>query len=107
MPAWVVQAQGGTGVTVATKQGSYSIVLEGSNITHAGNRAVTSGHEIFGHGIPLANHIFNYENNKNAIQTDNLLRRVMGVGTYRDGSDHGGGVVPDPYVIPIFRDWKK
>jgi hypothetical protein len=44
------------------------------------------------------------ENHKNAIQTDNLFRSVMGITTLRDGSDHAGGVVPDPYAIPTFRD---
>ena len=52
-------------------------------------RPVTSGHELFGHGIPSANGLSSSDNNNNAIRTDNLIRRLLKM-PQRDGSDHSG-----------------
>jgi hypothetical protein len=106
VPSWVVQATGGEGVTVKTKGGSYSVILEGGAITYpdGGNRATTSAHEVLGHGIPTASGASSEANNGNAIRTENLFRRLMGISTQRDGSDHGGGVVSNPTALPTLKD---
>jgi RHS repeat-associated protein len=96
--AWVRNS--GDGLNVPTKNGSHSFIggkLQGDE------RAVTSGHEVFGHGIPAARKLTPAENNANAIRTDNLIRRLLGL-PQRDGSDHGGypeGHITNPYVLPI------
>jgi hypothetical protein len=95
---WI--SNSGGGMNVPTKNGSHSFIggrLEGAE------RAVTSGHEVFGHGIPSAKKLTRAENNANAIRTDNLIRRIIGL-PQRDGSDHGGheeGDITEPYILPI------
>jgi len=100
MPAATINALGGTGFNVPTATGSYSIIIEGEGITYDGGRAVTTGHEILGHGVANSNHYDSKSNNTRAIQMDNLVRRVMGITNYRDGSNHAGGVVANPYARP-------
>ncbi|MDB5142980.1 MAG: repeat-associated core protein [Mucilaginibacter sp.] len=103
--AKIIQGFGGAGLTVPTATGSYSVVLEGDGVAQSGGRReITSGHEIFGHGIPSAIGASRDANNANAIQTDNLIRRVLGITTFRDGSDHAGGVQPNPYALPTLKD---
>lgn len=89
----------GDGLNVPTKDGSHSFI--GASKTGK-DRAVTSGHEVLGHGIPSAKKKTIAENNTNAIRTDNLIRRLLGL-TERDGSDHGGykeGQITDPKKLP-------
>ena len=96
-----VQHSGG-GLNVPTKRGSHSFISDG---LISSLRAVTSGHEVFGHGIPAAKKLTPSENNENAIQTDNLIRRLLGL-EQRDGSNHGGyneGHITNPYGLPILR----
>lgn len=100
VPSWVVTAMGGSGVTVGTAKGSYSVILEGDGVKYSGNRAVTSAHEVFGHGIPVSKHMNSMDNNTHAIRTDNLFRRLFKIKESRDGSDHGGGKVVDPTKVP-------
>ena len=60
---------------------------------------------MFGHGIPAAKKLKPAENNANAIRTDNLIRRILGL-PQRDGSNHGGykeGHVINPYILPILK----
>lgn len=90
----------GSGLNVPTTNGSHSFI--GSGVT-GDERAVTSGHELFGHGIPSAKKIGPKANNANAIRTDNLIRRMLGI-PERDGSDHGGfkeGHITEPKKLPI------
>ena len=92
----------GDGFNVPTRKGSHSFIGSG---LHANERAVTSGHEVFGHGIPAAKHLSPIENNANAIRADNLIRRIIGL-PQRDGKDHGGyqnGHITKPYDLPIIR----
>lgn len=102
--ASVIQGLGGSGFNVPTKNGSHSFILEGTGVSYGtGNRTVTAGHEVFGHGIPSARGLTPAQNNANAIRTDNLVRRVLGI-PQRDGSTHGGfkeGQITEPYKIPI------
>ena len=98
--AWIRNS--GDGLNVPTQNGPHSFIggsLQGSE------RAVTSGHEVFGHGIPAAKKLKPAENNANAIRTDNLIRRILGL-PQRDGSNHGGykeGHVINPYILPILK----
>lgn len=98
--AWVRNS--GDGMNVPTSKGSHSFI---SSSLQGNERAVTSGHEVFGHGIPAAKGLTPAENNANAIRTDNLIRRILGL-PQRDGSNHGGyreGHITQPYILPITR----
>ena len=98
--AWIRNS--GDGLNVPTQNGSHSFIggsLQGSE------RAVTSRHEVFGHGILAAKKLKPAENNANAIRTDNLIRRILGL-PQRDGSNHGGykeGHIINPYILPILK----
>ena len=92
----------GDGLNVPSRSGSHSFIGSG---LHGNERAVTSGHEVFGHGIPAARNLSPMENNANAIRADNLIRRIIGL-PQRDGKDHGGykeGHITKPYDLPILR----
>ena len=98
--AWIRNS--GNGLNVPTQNGSHSFI--GSSL-QGSERAVTSGHEVFGHGIPAAKKFTPAENNANAIRTDNLIRRILGL-PQRDGSNHGGyieGHITNPYILPILK----
>ena len=94
-----ISVLGGEGFNVPTKKGSHSFLIE-DKISTANDRSVTSGHEVFGHGIPSARKMSNTANNTNAIRTDNLIRRIFGM-PERNGSNHAGGVVTDYSKLPI------
>lgn len=99
LSAGIIDNYGG-GLNVPTKNGSHSFI--GSGVT-GDERAVTSGHELFGHGISSAKSFGPKANNANAIRTDNLIRRLLGM-PERDGSDHGGfkeGHITEPNKLPI------
>jgi hypothetical protein len=88
------------GLNVPTKEGSHSFI---SSKVAANERAVTSGHELFGHGIPSSKGLTAAENNSNAIRTDNLVRRLLGL-PERDGKNHGGyneGHITEPNKLPL------
>ena len=98
--AWIRNS--GNGLNVPTKRGSHSFI--GDNLQKA-ERAVVSGHEVFGHGIPAARKMTPAANNANAIRTENLIRRILNL-PQRDGSDHGGyqqGHITNPYILPIIQ----
>ncbi|MDR1348427.1 MAG: hypothetical protein LBJ63_08405, partial [Prevotellaceae bacterium] len=91
----------GEGLNIPTENGSHSFVISGiPNITT--EQAITSGHELFGHGIPSSRRESDTTNNANAIRTDNLIRRLLGL-PQRDGADHAGGKVNDPYMLPYIK----
>ncbi len=60
-----IDSQGG-GLNVPTKDGSHSFI---SAIHKDDDRAITSGHELFGHGILSAKKMNDKTNNSNAIRT--------------------------------------
>jgi len=98
-----VATQGGEGATVPIKNGTHSFIINGVPNAETTCRAVTSGHEVFGHGIPLVKGLSETANNSNAIRTDNLIRRLLGL-PQRDGSNHRGynqGQIINPYQLPI------
>lgn len=90
----------GGGITVPTSQGTYSAVVNATN-PHLNSRAVTAGHEIFGHGRPISldRSIFQ---NQDAIQTENLILRLMGIPLINDGTSHGG-YLNNATSLPNFR----
>lgn len=103
--ATLIEALGGAGFNVPTEGGSHSIIIEGENVKQSGgNRAVTSFHEIFGHGIPSANKSSATINNINAIRTDNLVRRILNIKDQRDGSNHAGGKIENPSALPTVKN---
>jgi hypothetical protein len=107
--------------TVKTKDGSYSVIIEGLSPDQAGSdylnsvtgvkgtnpvgTPATAGHEVFGHGRYMAiggedasgQHV-------NAIRMENLILRAMGQGNIqRTGEDHGPKTaVPDPSALPKY-----
>jgi RHS repeat-associated protein len=91
----------GEGMNLPRKNGSHTLIIEGAGVVHSAGRAVTAGHELIGHGVASARGLDDQANQTRAIQIENLIRRVMGITTFRDGSDHGNRVViPNPQDIP-------
>ena len=102
LKAATIAVFGGEGFDVPVEGGSHSFII--SDIPNGKNteRPVTSAHEVFGHGIPSARKESPELNNSNAIRTDNLVRRLLGL-AQRDGSDHAGynqGQIKDPQKLP-------
>ena len=96
-----VKALGGSGFNVSTSDGSHSIILEGEGVMNTlGRRVLDTFHEMFGHGIATGNNVSNEDNNTNAIQLENLVRRVLGIEEQRDGSNHSGGKIDNPSTLP-------
>jgi hypothetical protein len=101
LKAATISVFGGEGFNVPTEEGSHSFIISGVP-GKSSERAVTSGHEVFGHGTPSARKETTAQNNTNAIRTDNLIRRILGL-PQRDGSDHAGGAqgqITDPQKLP-------
>ena len=88
----------GGGLNIPTSNGSHSIIMTGSGVVYEGNRAVTSGHEVVGHGVAAAHRVFGKPNNTRAIRVENLIRRVMGIGGFRN--EHGGALIVKPNALP-------
>lgn len=106
LPAEYLKVVGGAATGPSGNFGSYSIILKEAQVTdinpgfniYSGyfniktNRAVASPnirptmHEVFGHGRLISLGVTNHH--KPVIQFENLQLRVMGLGTYRDGSNH-------------------
>ncbi len=102
--AAIVAGLGGEGFNVPTDAGSHSFIISGIPGKNT-ERAVTSGHEVFGHGIPSSRKESPELNNSNAIRADNLVRRILGL-PQRDGSDHGGygqGHIIEPQKLPYIQ----
>jgi hypothetical protein len=96
---WYVNKSGG-GLNVPTETGSHSFI---SSNTIGKDRAVISGHEILGHGIPSARGIQGESNNANAVRTENLIRRIIGLPQWNGSGHTGPEPSPDPYKIPIIK----
>lgn len=98
MPGATMNAVSGGGINIPTKTGSHSVIMEGKGVSHDGGRALTTGHEVIGHGPASAHKLSGVENNTRAIRVDNLMRRVMGITTFRD--EHGGAKIVNPSALP-------
>ena len=91
-----IQTLGGEGFNVPTSKGSHSFIRGVQDKL----KAVTSAHELLGHGLPSARKESPVHNNTNAIRTDNLVRRLLRL-PQRDGSAHAGGKdIVSPYSLP-------
>ena len=77
IPIPLIINQGGGGVTTPTKDGSYSlIIIDGE---HPNGRAVTTGHEIIGHGRSWATGLGDSFQHVQAIRTENLILRNISI----------------------------
>lgn len=102
VPLWLIVNEGGGGVTTPTKNGSHSLIVLGGE--HPNGQAVTTGHEILGHGRSLANDLGDRFQHVQAIRTENLILRVMGIPFVNTGVNHGPkSPVPQPSLLPSFR----
>lgn len=101
IPVALISNFGGDGLTVQTSNGTHSIIV-GSK--HPNGRAVTTGHEVIGHGRSLSLGRGQANQHIDAIRTENLILRVMGIGYINNGSNHGPRVIiPNPSILPGFR----
>ncbi|MBD5163616.1 MAG: hypothetical protein HDT09_02805 [Bacteroidales bacterium] len=102
LPLWLIMTDGGSGATVHTKNGSHSVIVVDG--IHPNGRAVTTGHEILGHGRSWSvGYKENFQHNE-PIRTENLILRVMEIPFINTGIDHGPKtLVPQPSLLPAFR----
>lgn len=102
LPLWLIMTDGGSGATVHTKNGSHSVVV--IDDIHLNGRPVTTGHEILGHGRSWSVGFQENFQHIEAIRTENLILRVMGIPFINTGIDHGPKtLVPQPSLLPAFR----
>lgn len=102
VPLWLIVNEGGGGVTTPTKKGSHSLIILGGE--HPNGQAVTTGHEILGHGRSRATGLGDSFQHVQAIRTENLILRVMGIPFINTGVNHGPKTaVPQPSLLPSFR----
>ncbi|MDE6108924.1 MAG: hypothetical protein K2F72_01390 [Muribaculaceae bacterium] len=102
LPLWLIITDGGYGATVPTNNGSHSVVVMDG--IHPNGRAVTSGHEIFGHGRSWSAGYREKYQHVEPVRTENLILRVMGIQYINTGINHGPGTaIPQPYLLPKFR----
>ncbi len=96
-----VTAAFGGAVTAKTKKGSHSIIQENSIQTA---RAVTAGHELFGHGRSLSLGRLSSQH-EDAVRTENLILRVIGQPEKQiDGTQHGDKIkVENAKALPGYR----
>lgn len=100
-----VMALCGEASTVPTQTGSLSLILNTTK-GFVTNRPATLGHEVMGHGRTLrlglkdslSQHVL-------PIQVENLILRIMGISSYRDGTDHAPlkTFIPNYNSLPNFR----
>ena len=103
-PVAFVKNMGGGGLTAQTQKGSYTVIVDEPSL-HEYGRPLTTGHEIFGHGRSLAlGRISNDQQHIDAIQMENLIRRVMGIKSVNDGRNHmNGKIISNPNELPGYR----
>ena len=99
LPSKYIYNRGG-GVTVPTPKGTYSAVVN-NPYPHLNGMTVTVGHELFGHGRPISLGRSAFQN-QDAIQTENLILRLMGKPFVNDGTSHGGYLI-NATNLPNFR----
>lgn len=102
LPLWLIMADGGSGATVHTGIGSHSVIVVDG--IHPTGRAVTTGHEVLGHGRSWSAGFRENFQHVEPIRTENLILRVMGIHFINTGIDHGPKtLIPHPSLLPIFR----
>ncbi|MBQ9465682.1 MAG: hypothetical protein IJU62_01745 [Muribaculaceae bacterium] len=104
IPAFLVKSIGGGGVTTEINNGTYSVILM-DPLLHLNGISVTTGHEIFGHGRSLSiGHTSEMQQHIDAVQTENLILRMMGIPFINTGINHGPKtLVPNATALPSFR----
>ncbi len=91
--AAIIKSAGGEGLTIGTANGIYAFVMDTPLTQHLeGSRFLTSFHEGFGHGIPFNRGVKGEINDMNAIRYENMVRRVLGIKTMRDGTNPAHGL---------------
>lgn len=102
-PVVFIENQGGGGLTTPIKSGTYSLIFKDPSF-HPNGRAVTTGHEVIGHGRSLSLGRGEQNQHVDAIQTENLILRVMGIPYINTGADHApNGAFPGCSLLPGFR----
>lgn len=102
IPDWIIESEGGSGLSTPVKGGSYSLIILGG--VHPNGRAVTTGHEIIGHGRSFAVDLGEIFQHVQAVRTENLILRVMGIPFVNTGIEHGPKTpVKNPSLLPSFR----
>lgn len=101
-PLWLIMRLAGPGATAHTQNGSHSVVVVDG--IHPNGRAVTTGHEILGHGRSWSVGYQEDFQHVEPIRTENLILRVMGISFINTGINHGPEtLVPQPSLLPAFR----
>lgn len=102
-PVVFIDNRGGGGLTTPIKNGTYSLIFKDSSF-HLNGRAVTTGHEILGHGRSLSVGRGDQNQHIDAIQTENLILRVMGIPYINTGAAHApNGAFPGCSLLPCYR----
>ena len=102
-PVIFINNRGGGGLTTPINNGTYSLIFKNSSF-HINGRAVTTGHEIIGHGRSLSLGRGDQNQHVDAIQTENLILRVMGIPYINTGAKHvDNGAFPGCSLLPSFR----
>ena len=103
IPIQLISAEGGGGVTTHINNNSFSLIIKDGE--HPNGRSVTTGHEILGHGRSWATGLGHDYQHAQAIRTENLILRVMGIKFTNTGINHGREKtpVPEPSLLPSFR----
>lgn len=102
-PVIFINNRGGAGLTTPIRNGTYSLIFKDSSF-HLNGRAVTTGHEIIGHGRSLSIGRGDQNQHVDAIQTENLILRVMGIPYINTGADHApNGAFSGCSLLPSFR----
>lgn len=102
-PVAFIENLGGGGITTPTGKGTHSLIFKNPSF-HPNGRPVTTGHEIIGHGRSLSIGRGDANQHVDAIQTENLILRVMGIPYINTGADHApNGAFPGCVLLPSFR----
>lgn len=102
-PVDFIENRGGGGITGITRNGSYSLIFKAPSF-HRNGRPVTTGHEVIGHGRSLSLGRGDASQHVDAIQTENLILRVMRIPYVNTGADHiNNGAFPGCSLLPSFR----
>ena len=103
LPSWVAESKGKDGLTMLNNKGTHTLIFK-NPIYIPYPRAVVTGHEIFGHGRSLSLGRGDAMQHIDAVQTENLIRRIMGITEMFDGVGHfnpTGEAVPLEILIQI------
>lgn len=104
LPTFFIENAGGGGLTMRTFNGTHTVIVNSSSL-HPVGRSVTTGHELFGHGRSLGlGRSDDAQQHVDAIQAENLIRRVIGITSVNDGSHHADGAyISNPTSLPEYR----